>query len=239
MKLVWFKNFIDLLNNQAFLLAAKNTLIFMGIGVPLLTLSALLLSKMMSDKLYSFPRWAILSPIIIPVASSLMGWSVLFGDAGIINKIIGCFGVQSLDFFGEKYNVALFLLIFTVKNLGYMVVVFSSSIAALSKEYRELFLLDSSSEIKYTFKVIVPLISPIIFFVVILSIMNCFQIFREVYGIYGNFPPNSMYSVQYFMNNNFYKLNYQRLSTAAFILIITLSVLISVYLRYQNKRSVN
>lgn len=92
--------------------------------------------KIMSDKLYSFPRWSILSPIIVPVTSSLMGWSALFGDAGIVNKIIGYFGVQSLDFFEEKYNVALFLLIFVIKNLGYMVVIFSSSIASLSKEYR-------------------------------------------------------------------------------------------------------
>ena len=234
-KFVGLDNFTDLLQNPAFSLAAKNTLVFMAIGVPLLTLAALFLSLLMAGKLYSFPRWAMLSPIIVPVASALMGWSVIFGEGGIVNTIIGFFGGGQVDFFGEANAMPTFILIFLVKNLGYMIVIFTSSISALSREYREVFLLDSKSEIKYAFKVVIPLISPIIFFVVILSVINSFQIFREIYGFYGDIPPNTLYMLQHFMNNNFFKLNYQRLSTAAFIIVLSLSVLISVFLKYQNK----
>jgi len=234
-KFVGFDNFTDLLQNPAFKLAAKNTLIFMAIGVPLLTLAALFLSLLMSGKLYSFPRWAMLSPIIVPVASALMGWSAIFGEGGIANTIIGFFGGGHVDFFGEANGMATFILIFLIKNLGYMIVIFTSSISALSREYREVFLLDSKSEIKYAFKVVIPLISPIIFFAVILGVINSFQIFREIYGLYGDYPPNTLYMLQHFMNNNFFKLNYQRLSTAAFIIVLSLSVLISVFLKYQNK----
>lgn len=234
-KFVGLDNFADLLQNPAFSLAAKNTLVFMAIGVPLLTLAALFLSLLMAGKLYSFPRWAMLSPIIVPVASALMGWSVIFGEGGIVNTIIGFFGGGQVNFFGEANAMPTFILIFLVKNLGYMIVIFTSSISALSREYREVFLLDSKSEIKYAFKVVIPLISPIIFFVVILSVINSFQIFREIYGFYGDIPPNTLYMLQHFMNNNFFKLNYQRLSTAAFIIVLSLSVLISVFLKYQNK----
>ena len=111
--------------------------------------------------------------------------------------------------------------------MGYMLVIFTGAISSLEKEYKEAFLLDSNSK----------LIAPIIFFVVIFSIINSFQMFREAYGLYENYPPSTAYLLQHFMNNNFLKLNYQRLSTAAFILVIGISILISVFLNFQKKFS--
>lgn len=234
-KFVWLDNFIELLQNPTFILAARNTLCFMLISVPLLTLGALFLSLMMAEKLYPISRWAILSPVIVPVASALMGWQGIFGGEGVVNTVIRWMGGNPINFF-EGHARAMLIFIFLIKNLGYMLVIFTSAISSLSKEYREAFLIDSDSEVRYAFKIVIPLIMPIIFFVSILSVMNSFQIFREAYGLYGNYPPNSVYMLQHFMNNNFFKLNYQRLSTAAFILILSISVMISIFLRYQNQR---
>ncbi len=117
-----------------------------------------------------------------------------------------------------------------------MLIIFTGAISSLDKEYKEAFLLDSNSYLKYTFKIIIPLISPpLYFFVVILSTVNSFLMFREVYALYGDMPPNTVYLLQNFMNNNFYNLNYQRLSTAAFILVMGISVLITAFLRFQEK----
>ncbi len=232
---VGLENFKDLFENPTFRLATKNTLKFILIGVPLITLTSLFLSILMSDKLYAFPRWATLSPLIVPVASALMGWKTLFDNEGILNKIIQSFGGNTIDFLGEKHAMGLLIFIFIVKNMGYMIVIFTGAISTLEKEYKEAFLLDSNSKLKYSFKIVVPLIAPIIFFVVIFSITNSFQMFREIYGLYGSYPPKTVYSLQHFMNNNFLKLNYQRLSTAAFILIIGISILISIFLNFQER----
>lgn len=232
---VWFENFKDLIGNPTFETATKNTLKLILIGVPGITLLSLFLSLLMSDKLYAFPRWAMLSPIVVPVASTLMGWKALFDRGGIINRIIESLGGNSIDFLGERYAMAVLIFIFIIKNMGYMIVIFTGAISTLEKEYKEAFLLDSNSNLKYSIKIVIPLITPIIFFVVILSIINSFQMFREVYGLYGNYPPNTVYSLQHFMNNNFMKLNYQRLSTAAFILIAGISILVSVFLKFQKK----
>lgn len=232
---IWFENFRDLFGNPTFERAAKNTLTFIFIGVPSITLLSLFLSLLMSDKLYAFPRWAMLSPIIVPVASALMGWKVLFDNGGIVNKIIQAFGGNTVDFLGEKHAMALLIFIFIIKNMGYMIVIFTGAISSLEKEYKEVFILDSNSKLKYSLKVVVPLIAPIIFFVAIFSTINSFQMFREVYGLYGNYPPNTVYLLQHFMNNNFLKLNYQRLSTAAFILVAGISILVSVFLNFQKK----
>lgn len=232
---VGLDNFKELFNNPAFILAAKNTLKFILIGVPIVTILSLFLSLMMSGKLYRFPRWAMLSPMIVPVASALMGWEVIFGNNGTVNKALDFLGNQPISFFGEENAMKILILIFTIKNAGYMLVIFTGAISSLGKEYKEVFLLDSNSSIKYAFKIIIPLIAPIIFFVVILSIVNSFQMFREVYALYGNSPPNTVYLLQNFMNNNFYKLNYQRLSTAAFTLVMAISILIIFFLKFQEK----
>ncbi|WP_406242518.1 ABC transporter permease subunit [Tissierella carlieri] len=127
------------------------------------------------------------------------------------------------------------ILIYIIKNTGYMLIIFTGAITSLEKEYKEAFLLDSNSNLIYAAKIVVPLIAPIIFFVVILSIINSFSMFREVYALYGNTPPNTAYLLQNFMNNNFYKLNYQRLSTAAFIVVVGISLLIIGFLKFQDK----
>lgn len=233
---VGFQNFTELFKNPAFSLALKNTLIFLCVGVPIVTILSLTLSLMMSQKLYKFPRWAMLSPMIVPVASAMMGWQVILGDQGIINQWLNAIGQDAIAFFGEAHAMKVMLFIFVIKNTGYMLIIFTGAISSLAKEYEEAFVLDSNSRVKYALKIVVPLIAPIIFFVVILSIINSFQMFRDVYAIYGNFPPSSVYLLQYFMNNNFYKLNYQRLSTAAFILVLGISFIISLFLRYQDKK---
>ncbi len=232
---VGLDNFRELFKNPAFILATKNTLRFIVIGVPIVTMLSLFLSLMMAGKLYRFPRWAMLSPMIVPVASALMGWEVIFGNNGMVNKILDFFGRQTISFFGEDNAMKILILIFIIKNTGYMLIIFTGAISSLSKEYKEAFLLDSNSSFKYAFKIVIPLIAPIIFFVCILSIVNSFQMFREVYGLYGDTPPNTVYLLQNFMNNNFYKLNYQRLSTAAFILVMGISILIIAFLRFQEK----
>lgn len=232
---VGIDNFKELLKNPAFVLAAKNTLVFIIIGVPIVTVLSLFLSIMMTDKLYKFPRWAMLSPMIMPVVSALMGWQIVFGDVGIINKILFFFNVELISFFGEENAMKILIFIFIIKNTGYMMIIFTGAISSLSKEYKEAFMMDSNSNISYAIRIIIPLIAPIIFFVVILSIVNSFLMFREVYTLYGNSQPNTVYLLQYFMNNNFYKLNYQRLSTAAFIVILGISVLIVAFLKFQDK----
>ena len=73
------------------------------------------------------------------------------------------------------------------------------------------------------------------FFAVVISIMDCFKVYREIYILYGDIPPKEIYMLQHFMNNNFLKLNYQRLSTAAFLVVAVISFLIWLLLRLQNR----
>lgn len=236
MRFVGLENFSELLRNPAFQLAVRNTALFMAVAVPALTLGAMLLAMLLADGGHKLVRGALLAPMIVPVASALLGWSAVFGVNGILNALRGLFGGTPREYFSNPYARWVLIFLFLIKNLGYMTIILGGAIAAIPKEYREAFSLDSSSTVKYTVRVVTPIISPVIFFVIILSVVNCFQVFREVYGLYGDHPPNSLYMLQNFMNNNFLKLNYNRLCAASFLVSMTIAAFIFLYLYVRRKR---
>ena len=71
-------------------------------------------------------------------------------------------------------------------------------------------------------------------FVTILSLINSFKIFREVYLLAGSYPYDGLYTLQHFMNNMFNSLNYQRLSAAAVIMALVMVVLIALLFALEN-----
>ncbi len=222
-------NFKDLLSNSAFRLALKNTAIFSCVAVPLLVFLALMLSLRFSES--KLLEKTILLPMVTPVASALLGWSVLFRSGGIL----GYFLNTDANFLDEPYARWVIIFIFITKNLGYMTIIFAGAINGIPKEIQEAFALETPSRFKYLKHIVIPMIYPVIFFVVIFSLVNSFQMFREIYSLYGSMPPSGLYMLQSFMNNNFLKLNYNRLCTASFIVTAFIALMSSVYLYFQAK----
>lgn len=234
LKFVYFKNFTDLFQNSAFQTALKNTVIFILAGVPILIFLSLTLSLLLEKESCHWKRFALLTPMVIPGAAFLLGFRSMFDSYGAVNTILSKFGDFNTDFLG-KHSFLMLILIYIIKNVGYVTVIFSGAISTISKEYLEVFRLESSSGISYVRRVLLPLIAPMTFFAVVISIMDCFKVYREIYILYGDIPPKEIYMLQHFMNNNFLKLNYQRLSTAAFLVVAVISFLIWLLLRLQNR----
>lgn len=233
-RFVGFQNFLDLFHNPAFLLAVKNTLVFAGIGVPAVVALSLWLATALSNGDSSLRRFMLL-PMVMPVAASLMGWSAILGDQGLVPAMIEALGMGQVNFLGDKGARWTLLFLYVVKNFGYMTIILSSAIAMIPQDHHEAFALDSCSSFWFTVKIVVPQIAPVIFFVIILCVVNCFQIFREVFSLYGFYPPNSLYMIQNFLNNNFLKLNYSRLCTASILVTLAVAVLSALYLHFAEK----
>ena len=81
----------------------------------------------------------------------------------------------------------------------------------------------------------IPLIAPTAFFVFIISIINSFKVFREAYLLAGAYPNKNLDLLQHFMNNNFYNLNYQRLSSAALVLFIIIYLLVFIIFKTERR----
>ena len=71
-------------------------------------------------------------------------------------------------------------------------------------------------------------LSPTVLFVTILSLINSFKVFREVYLLTGDYPYETLYMLQHFMNNTFRSLNYQKLAAAAVVMFLVMIIVIGI-----------
>lgn len=225
---VGFKNYVNLFNNSAFLLAAKNTLHFSLIAVPLSVILALALAVMLESRIpcKSYFRSFFLSPMMVPVASVVLIWQVLFNYNGTINQIISNFNITPIDWLQSNYGQIVVLLLFLWKNLGYNMILFMAGLANIPKVLLEVADVEGASESYKFFNIKLRYLSPTILFVTILSLINSFKIFREVYLLSGNYPYENLYMLQHFMNNTFRSLDYQKLSAAAVTMSLALVVIL-------------
>lgn len=234
---VFLENFIALFQNKAFRLAAFNTLKFSFIAVPLAVLLSLLMACLL-DKSMPFKsqfRSFFLTPMMVPVASVVLVFQVLFNQNGVINEFLGVFGADKIDWFKSDYAMVIVVILFLWKNLGYNMILFMAALGAVPGDILEAAKMDGASEIQLFFKLKLKYLSPTIFFVTIFSIINSFKVFREVYLLTGDYPYESLYMLQHFMNNAFHSLNYQRLSAAAIIMSLFMIVIIGILFIAENR----
>ena len=226
---VGLSNFIKLFNNSAFIMAAKNTLKFSFTAVPLAVVLAMALALMLECRipLKSQFRTFFLSPMMVPVASVVLIWQVLFNYNGTINEFLLLFGADKIDWLQSEYCQLVVLVLFLWKNLGYNMILFMSGLANIPKELLEVADVEGASSMYKFFAIKLRYLSPTILFVAILSLINSFKVFREVYLLTGDYPYEKLYMLQHFMNNTFRSLDYQKLSAAAVVMAIVMVVLIA------------
>lgn len=236
---VGFDNYISLFNNNTFWLAMKNTAVFSVFAIPLAIIIPFLIALFLSTfkKHTSIFSSLFLSPLIVPIASVIYVWQIIFSDYGIINGVLDSIGINNIHFFNDSWSMVLIVFIFVWKNCAYNIILFSAGIAKVPKEVREFARLDGASRGQIVRKIILPLISPTTFFVVLLTIISSFKIFREVYLLYGTYPDEKVYMIQHFMNNSFYNLNYPRLSTTSIILSAIIIAMMFVFFIIEKKKN--
>ena len=226
---VGLTNFVKLFHNSAFLMAAKNTLKFSAMAVPLAVVLAMALALMLECRipLKSQFRTFFLSPMMVPVASVVLIWQVLFNYNGTINEFLLLFGADKIDWLQSEYCQLVVLVLFLWKNLGYNMILFMSGLANIPKELLEVADVEGASGAYKFFAIKLRYLSPTILFVAILSLINSFKVFREVYLLTGDYPYEKLYMLQHFMNNTFRSLDYQKLSAAAVVMAIVMVVIIA------------
>ncbi len=229
-KFVGLDNFTELLENKAFRLAASNTLEFSLIAVPLAVILSLLMACILEKEMpfKSQFRSFFLTPMMVPVASIVLVFQVLFNQQGVVNEFLNVFGHDKIDWFKSDYAMIIVVILFLWKNLGYNMILFMAALSAVPREVLEAARMDGASEFQLFFRMKLKYISPTLFFVTIFSIINSFKVFREVYLLTGDYPYESLYMLQHFMNNAFNSLNYQKLSAAAIVMSICMIIIIGI-----------
>ncbi len=226
---VWFDNYRAVLKNQYFQLALKNTLIFSAVGIMILLLVSFLLALGLSKLVQKFQplKSAFILPMLLPSVSVIFVWQMVFDN--------------DLYFEWMKSGISIIQILpiyalFVWKNTGINVILLTAAFTQLPGEVLEAAELDGARGLKLYRHIILPLITPALYFVGILSFVNSLKIFKESYLFYNtNYPPDPAYTIQYYMNNHFSRLNYQNLACASAIVAIVLALILYIAYRIQNR----
>jgi multiple sugar transport system permease protein len=225
---VFFDNFIALFENSAFRTAAGNTLLFSLVAVPLAVVLPFLLAEMLEARipLKSQFRTFFLSPMMVPVASVVLVLQVIFANNGSLNDFLALFGAERIDWLKSGYAQIVVVTMFLWKNVGYNMILFMAGLANIPRELIEVSEVDGAGT-RFRFRnITLRYLAPTILFVTVLSLINSFRVFREIYLLTGQYPVESLYMLQHFMNNTFGALEYQKLSAAAVLMALVMVVII-------------
>lgn len=229
-RFVGLRNYREVLESPAFQLAARNTARFLTVGLPMIMALGLLVALLLRQKLprACWLRRVLLLPMVLPIASIVMLVQILFADRGVLNGLLGQWLIGP-----ESFWVLIGLYLW--KNCGYNVVLFLAGLNMIPEELYQTAALDGAGAwAKFRF-ITLPLLVPSLFFGFIFSVVNSFKVYREAFWLGGEYPAQSIYLLQHFLNNNFRNLNYQRLSVAAILLFSVIFLLVGLLLWVQRK----
>lgn len=233
---VFLDNIKNVLNNSAFRLAALNTIKFSAMAVPLAVILSLMLAMILDSKIpfKSQMRSFFLSPMMVPVASIVLIWQVMFHYNGVVNEFIMMLGGGKIDWFKSDNAQIVIVLLFLWKNLGYNMILFMAALSSIPEDLIEVARLENAKPWQIFFFIKLRYLSSTILFVTIMSLINSFKVFREIYLLTGDYPYESLYMLQHFMNNTFRTLDYQKLSAAAIIMSAVMVVIIGILFIVEN-----
>ncbi|MCL2030260.1 MAG: ABC transporter permease subunit, partial [Oscillospiraceae bacterium] len=200
-------------------------------GVACITALSLLLSfgLLRLSKRFAFIKNLLIAPMILPTASVIFVWQLVFQNDGY--RMLAGYNTGS----GFWIVLPVYLL-YIWKNTGINIIILSAAIAGIPSETREAAALDGAAGLRLHRSVTLPLIAPGLMFAVVLSFVNALKNFRESYLFFQtDYPPDAAYTVQYYMNNHFRRLSYPNLTAAAVIFTLIIVAVLLVFYHWENK----
>ncbi|WP_249872476.1 carbohydrate ABC transporter permease [Oceanobacillus saliphilus] len=224
-------NFITIFQDPSFLTALKNTGVFVIGVVPISIALSLGIAVLLNNKLKlaGFFRTIYFLPFVTSVVAVAIVWSWIFhSDYGLFNYLLSWFGIDPIAWLNDpKYAMPSLIILSIWKGLGFNIIIFLAGLQSIGKQYYLAAKVDGASAWSRFTNITLPLLSPTIFFVSIISIINGFKVFDEVFALFNGRPgpANSALTVVYYIYQKFYEeWQFGLASTAAFVLFIIIFI---------------
>ena len=186
-------NYSYVLHDPYFLQAVKNTFILVAVTVPVSTGLALLISVGLSSikKLRELYQTVYFLPYVTNTLAVGLVFMILFKKTpytdGLANLVLGLFGVSPIDFIEGPYAARMFVLCFyTVwAVLPFKILILTSALAGVKKEYYQAARVDGTPRARIFFRITLPMISPILFYLVITGFIGAFKAYGDAVALFG------------------------------------------------------
>lgn len=212
-----------LLASPAFVLAVKNTVCFLAVGIPLLLGLSILLA---------FSLWYMLGKLDGGWADFLFSSYLLpmVLPAGMVQLVLPMLpGIRRL--LDSDWAFAVLLLVFLWRNTGYTVVVLYADLCGMGKEMMEAARVDGANYRQCVLQICLPCMRRGLLFAAVMGAAGGMKVYRDSYFLFGEYPPEGAYMLQNFLTHNYNSLNYIRLSAAGLLFVIVLSLPVALLIR--------
>ena len=219
------ENYITLFHDEVFGIALLNTLVFVLGTVPAVILLSLMFGSLLNQKIVGkkFFRSVYFLPSVTSGVAIAMIWKWIFNEnTGLLNFLLYSFGLDSVSWLtSSQFSLISVMIMSDWKSLGTNIVIMLAALQGVPRELYEVVSMDTKSGFRKFFHITIPMISPTIFLIMVMSVINAFQAFDQVMALTGGGPGNSsMVVVLYIYNQAFKNFKMGYASTLAYVLFL-------------------
>ncbi|MEZ0164597.1 carbohydrate ABC transporter permease [Kineococcus sp. LSe6-4] len=229
------QNYVDMLGDTRLHNSLKTTFVYVAVGVPLQLAFALLVAVVLDRGMRGLPLYR--SVFYLPsmlggsVAIALL-WRQMFGTEGLVNQVLGLVGIESTTGWVSDPSYALWTIILLhVWTFGSPMVIFLAGLRQIPAMYYEAAAVDGATRWTRFRRITLPLLSPIIFFNLVLQLINAFQSFTQAFvvsaGTGGPADSTLFYSL-YLYQKGFAQFQMGYAAAMAWLLVLIVGVLTAV-----------
>lgn len=231
---VGLSNYRQIMTKGEFYEVLKNTIYYVIGSVPGGILLALLIALLLNSRIkgLSFYRTIYFIPVITSMNAIAIVWKWIYhGQYGLLNYILGLIGIPPQDWLQDpRWAMPAIIIMSIWKSLGYNVVIFLAGLQNIPKHLYEAARIDGANKWQQFRHITWPLLSPVTYFILVMSTISSFQVFSQVYMLTPNGGPLGKTNVIVFYIYEFgfkrYKFGYaSALAFILFIIIFTMTIL--------------
>jgi multiple sugar transport system permease protein len=212
----------------------KNTLFYIGFHVPLLIVLAFSLALLLNAQIRGRGTYRTLFylPSLVPtVASSIIWIFILRTQDGLLNQVLGLVGIKAIPWLQRPEWAKPALILMSLWGFGGQMVIYLAGLQGISQELYEASEIDGASGLQKLLSITVPLMTPTIFFNLIMSIIGSFQVFAAAYIMTNGGPLKStLFYMLHLYNNAFryFKMGYaSAMALVLFLIILALTLFVN------------
>jgi multiple sugar transport system permease protein len=223
------ENYVDLWHDDVFWLSLKNTMLYAAMAIPAGLMLSLGLAMLLNVKIpgQALFRTIIFLPSLVPIVASAMLWMWMFnGQIGMVNVALSKIGVRGPDWLSHAAWTKPALAMMSLWGVGYAVVIYLAGLQDVPRELYEAAEIDGAGPWRRMWNVTLPVLSPVIFFNLIMSIIGVLQVFDIPYIMTPNGGPSrSAEFVAMYLNDNAF--SYLRMGYASAIAWVMLLIILA------------
>ncbi|WP_026504073.1 carbohydrate ABC transporter permease [Butyrivibrio sp. NC3005] len=242
-KSIGFENYQALFADKNFIKALCNTGIYVVFVVPCSIIISLFIAVLINSKIKgkAFFQTVYFLPYVTSVIAIGIVWSWMFNsEYGLINYILGFFGIEPIQWLNQPQYALPALIIFAIwKSMAFNILIFLAGLQTISEDLYKAARIDATPRFRVFTRITVPGIMPMIVYASIMGMISAFKVYNEVFALFKGKagPANSAITVVYYIYDKFYNSNKYGIAAAgSIVLFLIILALTQVQLRVTGKR---